>query len=199
MEQILVEWLKEYGYVILFIWSFMEGETGLVMAGVMVHTEDMELFTAIAVATLGGFAGDQLYFYIGRYNRNYIHKKLKSQRRKFAFATLLLRKYGWFIIFIQRYMYGLRTVIPMSIGTTKYSARDFAIINFISAIIWASLTIVLAYIFGEQILKVVHFAKNHIFYILPVIILLIILIIIYFHFQTKPRKIRVVNGKVVES
>ena len=190
MEQLLIEWLKEYGYVILFVWSLMEGETGLVMAGVMVHTGDMKLFTAIAVATLGGFAGDQLYFYIGRYNRNYIHKKLKNQRRKFALATLLLRKYGWFIIFIQRYMYGLRTIIPMSIGTTKYSARDFAIINFISAIIWASLTIVLAYIFGQEILKVIHFAKEHILYVLPALILMIISIVLYFNHHTKDNRVR---------
>lgn len=188
MEQILIDWLKEYGYIILFIWSFMEGETGLVIAGVMVHTEDMELFTAITVAGLGGFAGDQVYFYIGRYNRDYIHRKFKKQRRKIALATLLLRKYGWFIIFIQRYMYGLRTVIPMSIGTTKYSSRKYAIINLISAFIWASLTIVLAYIFGEEILKVVHYAKEHLVFVIPAIITLIILIYLYFHFATKERK-----------
>jgi membrane protein DedA with SNARE-associated domain len=185
MEQFLVELLKEYGYVILFVWSIMEGETGLVMAGVMVHTGDMDMLLAITVAGLGGFVGDQIYFYIGRFNRNYIHKKLKSQRRKFALATLLLRKYGWIIIFIQRYMYGLRTVIPMSIGTTKYSAKTFAIINFISAFVWASITIILANIFGEEILKVIHFAKDHIEYVLPVGVLMAVSVSLYFHHTTK--------------
>ncbi len=185
MEQLFIEWLKEYGYVILFIWSVMEGETGLVMAGVMVHTGDMVMLTAIVVAGLGGFVGDQIYFYIGRFNRNYIHKKLKSQRRKFALATLLLRKYGWAIIFVQRYMYGLRTVIPMAIGTTKYSSRLFAIINFISAFVWASITIVLAYIFGEEILKILHFAKEHIEFVLPIAIVMAVSVFYYFHHTTK--------------
>jgi len=187
MEQFLIDLLKEYGYIILFMWSILEGETGLVMAGVMVHTEDMKLFTAILVATLGGFIGDQIYFYIGRFNRSYIHEKLKSQRRKFALATLLLRKYGWFIIFFQRYMYGLRTIIPMSIGTTRYSAKTFAVVNFLSAIVWASATIILAYIFGEEILEIIHFAKNHVLYILPFLIATLVSIALFFHFKTKKR------------
>ncbi len=83
MEQLLIEWLKEYGYTILFIWSVMEGETGLVMAGVMVHTGDMTMLNAIAVAGLGGFTEDQIYFYISRFNREYIHKLLRTQWRKF--------------------------------------------------------------------------------------------------------------------
>ena len=33
MEQTLIEWLKEYGYIVLFIWSMAEGETGLVRLG----------------------------------------------------------------------------------------------------------------------------------------------------------------------
>jgi membrane protein DedA with SNARE-associated domain len=188
MEELLIGLLKDYGYIILFLWSILEGETGLVMAGVMVHTEDMQLFIAIAVATLGGFLGDQIYFYLGRLNRKYIHKKLKSQRRKFALATLLLRKYGWLIIFVQRYMYGLRTIIPMSIGTTQYSARNFAIINFLSAVVWASATIILAYIFGEEILQIVHYAKNHLIYILPILVLTLISIFLYFHFKTKKKR-----------
>jgi membrane protein DedA with SNARE-associated domain len=163
----------------------MEGESGLVMAGVMVHTGDMMMGIAIAVAASGGFLGDQIYFYIGRFNRNFILKKMKSQRRKFALATLLLRKYGWIIIFMQRYLYGLRTIIPMSIGTTKYSAIQFAIINFFSAIVWASITIVLAYIFGKEILTVLHFAKDNFMFVLPLIILAIIGIISYFHVKTK--------------
>jgi membrane protein DedA with SNARE-associated domain len=82
-------------------------------------------------------------------------------------------------------MYGLRTVIPMAIGTTKYSSRLFAIINFISAFVWASITIVLAYIFGEEILKILHFAKEHIEFVLPIAIVMAVSVFYYFHHTTK--------------
>ncbi|BDY13952.1 DedA family protein [Hydrogenimonas cancrithermarum] len=167
MEAFLLHALTEYGYIILFVWSIMEGELGLVMAGTMVHTGHMNMSAAIFVAGLGGFVGDQIYFYIGRYNKKWIHQYLHNHRRKFALAHLLLKKYGWPVIFIQRYLYGLRTIIPMSIGLTRYDAKKFAIINFISAQVWAAITIVLAYIFGEQILEVLEYTKEHWYFALP--------------------------------
>lgn len=141
MEAQLIEWMKEFGYVILFIWSMLEGESGLIMAGLFSHTGDMNIFISIFVAGLGGFAGDQVYFYIGRFNKRYVYRKLRGQRRKLALAHLLLKKYGWPIIFAQRYMYGLRTIIPISIGLTRYDAKTFALINLFSAWCWATVTI----------------------------------------------------------
>lgn len=167
MEALFVGWMKEYGYIILFIWSMLEGESGLIMAGLLSHTGDMNLFIAIFVAGLGGFAGDQVYFYIGRFNKKYVYKKLKGQRRKLALAHLLLKKYGWPIIFAQRYMYGLRTVIPISIGLTRYDAKTFALINLLSAWCWGALTIVPAWYFGQEILIVIQWAKQHWYFAIP--------------------------------
>ena len=167
LENKFIDLLRTYGYIILFGWSILEGEMGLIMGGIMAHTGDMDLYLAIFVAGLGGFAGDQIYFYVGRFNKAYIHRKLRSQRRKFAIAHLLLKKYGWPIIFVQRYMYGLRTVIPMSIGITKYPGKKFAFINLISAWVWAALTIVPAYLLGEEILKVLEWGKEHWYLALP--------------------------------
>lgn len=167
MEELFVGWLREYGYPILFLWSILEGELGLIMGGIMCHTGDMNYFLAIFIAGLGGFTGDQIYFYIGRFNKGYIQRKLHTQRRKFAIAHLLLKKYGWPIIFAQRYMYGLRTVIPMSIGITKYPGKDFAIINLFSAWAWAFITITPAYFFGAELLSLIGWAKAHWYFALP--------------------------------
>lgn len=168
MEELFIGLLKEYGYIILFVWSILEGEVGLVMAGILSHTGDMWISAAIIVAGIGGFIGDQIYFYLGRFNKSYIHEKLRSQRRKFAISHLLLKKYGWYIIFVQRYLYGLRTVIPMSIGLTKYSSKKFAVINFISALVWAALTITPAYYYGAEILALLHWVKKHWYVAIPV-------------------------------
>ncbi|HZF69995.1 DedA family protein [Sulfuricurvum sp.] len=173
MEDLLIGWLREYGYIVLFFWSILEGEMGLIMAGIFSHMGDMSLPVSIAVGGFGGFIGDQIYFYIGRFNKRYIHNKLRSQRRKFAIAHLLLKKYGWPVIFVQRYMYGMRTVIPMAIGLTQYSSRQFAFINFISAIFWASITIIPAYYYGDAILNILKWIKEHWFFAIPLIALVV--------------------------
>jgi membrane protein DedA with SNARE-associated domain len=172
-ENKLLYLLKQYGYGILFIWSILEGEMGLIMGGLLCHSGDMNLVLAIFVAGLGGFVGDQIYFYIGRYNKEYIAKKFPHHNRKFALATLLLRKYGMGIVFIQRYMYGMRTILPIAIGLTRYSAKKFAIINIISAWCWAALTIVPVWYFGKEIIDLFHRLLANWYYVLPIVFIIL--------------------------
>ncbi len=189
LEELIIEkwdlYVAEWGYLILFFWSVLEGELGLIFAGIAAHTGLLNVWVAIFVAGLGGFTGDQIYFYIGRFNKGYMQKKLASQRRKLALAHLLLQKYGWPIIFIQRYMYGMRTIIPISIGITRYSAVKFAIINLLSAWVWAAITIFLAWIFGEQILQVLTFLKHHPYILVIAGIVVVSGIVWYFYSHTK--------------
>ncbi|MEZ7933795.1 MAG: DedA family protein [Sulfurospirillum sp.] len=179
MEAFFIESIKEYGYIILFFWSILEGESGLVMAGLLSHTGDMNLFLAIFIAGLGGFAGDQLYFYIGRFNKSYVHRKLKQQKRKLALAHLLLKKHGWPIIFLQRYLYGLRTIIPIAIGLTGYSAKKYALINLIAAWCWSSVIILPVWYFGNEILSVITYGREHWYFALPLVAILIGIVYYY--------------------
>ena len=137
------------------------------------------------MAGIGGFVGDQIYFYIGRFNKGYIQRHLNKQRRKLALAHLLLQKYGWGIIFIQRYMYGMRTIIPMSIGITRYSALKFAIINLLSAWVWAAITILLAWMLGDEILEFLQILKAHPYIFIILAIAFFVLIAWFFSSRTK--------------
>lgn len=56
----LADLLREYGYYAVFLGTFLEGETVLVMAGFAAHSGYLQLPWVIAVA--GGTLGDQLYF-----------------------------------------------------------------------------------------------------------------------------------------
>ncbi|CBG39909.1 putative integral membrane protein (dedA family) [Helicobacter mustelae 12198] len=186
--QLWDKYVATWGYLILFLWSVLEGELGLIFAGIAAHMGHLNVWLAIFIAGLGGFAGDQIYFYIGRYNKAYIQKKLVSQRRKLALAHLLLQKYGWMIIFIQRYMYGMRTIIPISIGLTRYSALKFALINLISAWIWSAITILLAWVLGDQILEILKLFKQNPFIIVIFAVIFFGGVIWYFNRHTKRLK-----------
>ena len=180
MEEFFIELLKEYGYIILFVWCIMEGEMALIMAGILAHTTHMHIALAIFVAGLGGFVGDQIYFYLGRYNKKYIAKRLHTQRRKFAVAHIMLKKYGWPIIFLQRYMYGFRVIIPLCIGLTGYDAKKYAFINLISAWCWAAITTIPAWILGEHILVLLQKAKELWYVAIPVVAIFMGLLIYTF-------------------
>lgn len=58
--------LNDYGYPLLLIGTFLEGETILILAAVAAHLGYLSLQWVIACAFLGTLCGDQLYFYLGR-------------------------------------------------------------------------------------------------------------------------------------
>jgi membrane protein DedA with SNARE-associated domain len=181
VEATFIQWISTYGYAILFVWCILEGETALITAGIFSHTGDMNLALAIVAGALGGMAGDQFYFYIGRTNKNYIYKKLYKQRRKFAIAHMLLKQHGRKIVFLQRFLYGLRLVLPVSVGLTRYKWEQYILINSISSFLWATLYCGSAWLLGDEILALVAYAKSHWYFALPLLALFIGSIVLFFH------------------
>ena len=84
-------------------------------------------------------------------------------------------------------MYGFRTVIPMSIGITRYSAKKFAFINLISAWVWAAVTILLAWYFGDLIQSFLKWAKEH--WYLAAVLIVSFLSLLLFSFKQIERAI----------
>ena len=62
----LQQFLQEFGYFALFLGTFFEGETILVLAGFLAFRGYMDLKLVMIVAFLGSYAGDQLWYFLGR-------------------------------------------------------------------------------------------------------------------------------------
>lgn len=189
MEDLFLNLIKEYGYIILYFWSIVEGESGIIITTIISHIGDtsLKIWGIILAATLGGFSGDQLYFLLARYNKKRVNKKLHRQRRRFALAHLLLRKYGWYIIFAQRFLFGLRVIMPMAIGLTSYSYRKYALINLLSSFIWAVTFTTLAWHFKDNILEIFNTLKENWYVTIAIILLIISIIVYYFKYKTQKR------------
>ena len=88
----------------------------IIAAGVLSYAGKMDLSTSIVVAALANIIGSSFLFYMGRYNKSALMPYIKSHRRKLALSHILMKKYGDKIIFIQKFIYGLKTLVPMTIG-----------------------------------------------------------------------------------
>lgn len=181
MEGTFYELIGTYGYIVLFIWCILEGETALIIGGIFAHTGTFDLPMVIIIGALGGMTGDFIYFYIGRFNRSFIYKRLTSMRRKFAIAHILIQKHGNLIVFLQRFMYGLRIVVPMSIGLTKYPISKFIIYNGLGSLVWALLFAIPAYMMGEHILEILTHAKEHWYLSIPILAIIVASLFYSFH------------------
>lgn len=150
MEGILSS-LSTYGYIILFLYSIGGGMVAIIAAGILSHAGKMDLHTSIAVAFVANALGDSLLFYLSRYNRAEVMPYFRKHKRKLALSHILMKKYGDKIIFFQKFVYGIKTFIPLGIGMTKYSFLKFNILNIIAALIWATILGYSSYLAGETL------------------------------------------------
>lgn len=139
MEGIFLD-LTTYGYIGLFIYSLGGGFVALLAGSVLAYMDKMDITYVISIAFIANFIGDILLFQFARLNKSKVLEQLKNHKRKVALSHLLLRKYGSYIVVFQKYIQGIRTLIPITIGISKYDFKKFLILNFIGSTIW-SLTI----------------------------------------------------------
>ena len=172
VEEILNN-LTTYGYIILFLYSLGGGFFALAAAGVLASIGKMDLTTSIAVAFVANFIGDQALLLFTRANRHTMMEYLKKHRRKLAYSHLLMKKYGVWVIFLQKYIYGVKTLVPIAIGLTRYDALKFGLFNVLAAAVWAVLIGAVSYLGGKPMLSIHDKAKENP-WVLPLVGVLII-------------------------
>jgi len=145
----LPELLQAWGYWAVLGGSLIEGETLLLLGGFAAHRGYLSLPLVIGVAALGGFLGDQFYFFLGRRYGARLLARFPRMRPRAARVRALLERYHMPAIIAVRFLYGLRTVGPMAIGMTSVPWLRFLALNFIGAVLWAIAIVLAGYAFGQ--------------------------------------------------
>lgn len=149
----MVEWLKwaieTYGYYALFIGTFLEGETIMVLAGFAAQRGILDVYWVTVVGFCGTFAGDQLYYFIGRHWGAKLLAKRPTWQAPADRAYKLLRKYEVPFILSFRFLYGIRSVSPFIIGMSGIPVPRFFVLNVIAAVVWAIAVAALGYFLGH--------------------------------------------------
>ena len=185
MNDILTS-LSTYGYIALFIYSLGGGFFGIVAATTLSYLGKMDLTISMIVAFLSNYIGDMALFYMARFNKNIITPYMKNHRRKFALSNLLVQKYGDFVVFLQKFIYGVKTLVPIAMGFSKYSFIKFGILNIFASALFVGVVTAISYAFSEPIIKIATYVKEHP-WIYPIIIILIGGSI-YLYFETVTKK-----------
>jgi membrane protein DedA with SNARE-associated domain len=150
--QHIVHLLETYGdlfYPIIFIWTFLEGETVVIFGGYAGFHDIVNPWLLLVSAWLGSFLGDQLYYFLGfRYGERLLARFPKA-RPKVGVALTLLCKYNVLFIMSFRFIYGVRNVSSFAVGLSGLPWVRFASLNFIAAGLWASSFVGAGYIFGH--------------------------------------------------
>jgi membrane protein DedA with SNARE-associated domain len=129
--------IENYGYIAIFVGTFLEGETIVILAGFAAQLGYLELQWVIVSAIAGSFSGDQLYFYLGRHWGPRIIARRLSWQESAQKVYDLLHRHQYFLILTFRFYYGLRNVTPFAVGSAQVPRVRFFVLNLIGAVIWA--------------------------------------------------------------
>jgi len=157
----LQQFLHDFGYFALFLGTFFEGETILVLAGFLAFRGYMDINLVVVVAFFGSYAGDQLWYFLGRkHGRKLLARKPRWQMLGDR-ALEHIRKHPDIWVLSFRFVYGLRTVMPVAIGLSGYPPARYLILNGIGAIVWATVLGYAAYHFGAVLEGVLGNLKRY--------------------------------------
>ncbi len=163
--------ITEYGYIAILIGAFLEGETALIIGAFLAHSGHLDILLVMLFAAIGSFAGDQLYYYIGRIKGiSYLNSKPKL-KSKADIAFEHFERHPILFILGFRFMYGLRTITPFIIGASGYPPFPYTILNIIAVTIWTVVIGTLGYFLGMFVEELLSDIYRYELWILGIIIL----------------------------
>lgn len=184
----IIDSLEQWGYVLLFLYSFGGGYVGLITAGVMSALDKMDLCISIFVACAGNTLGSSLLAYLARYQKKDMMQYMQKHRRKIALSQLWLKKYSSWLIFFSKYLYGIKTLVPLAIGFSRFNLKKFLMFNLIACVIWAIIVGLCGYYASSGIIMLLEKIDAH-SYLMP-IVLLVLGMILYIIITQVSKKVK---------
>lgn len=165
--ELLTEFLNNYGY-----WGFLAilvtiaiiptpvPEDAITLGtGYLIATGQFELLPALPFLWLGVFIGDSYLFFLGYFlgSRIFSIKPLSylyNDSRKQAVQEKL-EKYGGGVVFLGRFIFGLRAQVYLNLGLLKFPPVRYVAFNISAILLHTSLMVYLGYLFQAQIASLI--------------------------------------------
>jgi membrane protein DedA with SNARE-associated domain len=146
-----VRLLPKYGYLAIFLAAFWEGEVVLIAAGALCGSGYLDWRLTILAASIGGSAGDQIYFYAAHERAARAIKKSKRLSKWYPKISKFVLRHSTVAVLLSRFAAGLRITIPLVCATVGMPAKKYSILSLVSGFAWASFWVAVSYQAGAHL------------------------------------------------
>lgn len=148
----LSEALQHYGYYAILIAGFFEGETILMLGAYAVHEGYLKMLPVIGCGAAAAFCADQTYFFLARRKgARFLGSRPKLAQRIERIGSFVA-KHPVATIFLMRFAWGFRIVMPAALGMGRLSAPAFVALDAMAATVWSTAVA----LFGIKITALAH-------------------------------------------
>lgn len=132
-----------------FVGLIVPGSTFVVFIGALAAEGWWDLGDLIWFATIGAILGDGISYLLGKKGKLLFKEEGRFFKRSYLEkGEAFFRKHGAKSVFLGRFIGPVRPVIPFVAGLSRMDAKRFYIWNILSAVLWASSTLLAGYFFG---------------------------------------------------
>ena len=166
--------LEQFGYLAVFLGTFLEGEAILIAAGFFASRGYLDVFLVSLVAFAGAYVGHLFWFWLGRAHGVRLLDRFPRMRRHFGKGIRVFERYGAAAIILTQWIYGLRITCAVIIGMSRIGLVKFFVYQALSCALWAVVITFAGFYFGRAIEAVLGRVEHIEKYALAVIILVAI-------------------------
>lgn len=171
MDQHLVQdLLANYGYLAVGLGTFLEGETFLLLGGFTAHQGFLALHWVMLCAFAGSFGGDLTAFLIGRSRGQALLNKHERWQRAAARVNNAFHGRRVPVILLFRFIWGMRIIIPLTLGATGTRLALFAPLSAISALAWSVAGALLGYSLSNAVQSLLDHVERYELWALGIIL-----------------------------
>lgn len=145
----LVNFISSYGYIAVFLGGIFEGETVLIFGGLAAFGGFLKLPYVFVFALAGALVSDWSWFFVGRYKGKKVVEKWPKLKNLMLKPQKHIDKRAAFLSFALRFMFGFRTVVPLSLGMSTVKTSVFLFFNTLGSILWVLIVGISGYFFGD--------------------------------------------------
>lgn len=148
---------SQYGLLMVLVGTFFEGEGVLMMAAVLAQQRVLNFTEVVLTASAGAWLGHLFWFLIGRRFPGGI-PRVASKRLAETVARMkrVLEVHPRTAIFILQYLYGMRMMGAVALGSTTLPFGRFALYEAVNCLVWAGLVTSAGYFAGEAVTALFH-------------------------------------------
>lgn len=150
---VVTEFVREWGYLAVMIGSLFEGEVILITASALAALGYLSLYKVFLVSITTTIFTDQFLFFVGyRLGTDWLIRRFPKLALARERVFKLLHKMDIFFIFAFRFIYGIRTISPLIIGSAKIRPIRFIVFNILSGLCWASTGCFIGYVGADVVM-----------------------------------------------
>lgn len=146
--------LQDFGYLAVFVGTFLEGEAILVAAGFFASRRYLDPVAVGVVAFAGAYLGHLFWFWLGRVHGVRLLDRFPRMKRHFGKGVRVFERYGVTAIILTQWLYGLRITCAVIIGMSRIALLKFLFYQAVSCALWAAVITAAGYYFGRAIERV---------------------------------------------